>query len=753
VGTSAGLLRANAHGAAELAARPPSRGGAVTAIFEDREGDLWLGGGSGIERLHDTPFTTYSRAHGLPSDGVGAIHVDRLDRVWFSPPEGGLYWLANERVERVAAFGLENDRVYSIAAARDGLWIGRQRGGLTHLRFEGRTLGARSYNEVDGLSQSSVYAVHESRDGSVWAGTLNGGLCRFREDHIETFTTDDGLPSNSVNALAETADGTLWVGTPQGLAARSAAAWTTRRTADGLPSDSVNALVEDSQGVLWIGTAEGLAFLRSGRVEALGRAPAPLREAVVGLGESEGGWLWIATARRVMRVRREPLLQQATLGEADVVSYGHADGLLGLEGVRRHRSLVADARGRIWISTNRGLSVVHPRRAVAVRAPPLVHIRSLLADDNPIDLAGSLRVPPTPGRMRIAYAGVSLQAPERVRFRHRLDGFEARWSEPVSTQDVVYANLAPGPYQFRVTASGTDGLWNGPEAVVAFAIAPALWQTFWFRLAVVVAVALAAWVFYAWRLGQATRQLNRAFEERLAERTRIARELHDTLLQGFVSASMQLHVAVEQVPEASPARTVLSSAQKLMGQVIEEGRNAVQGLRSDGREAGDLAQALSRVSEELALDAPAELRVIVDGVARPLHPTVRDELYRIGHEALLNAIRHARAQRIEVELEYAPRALRLLVRDDGIGVDPEVLRVGRDGHYGLSGIRERAERLGGRLRLWSAPGAGTEVEVVVRSAVAFASPVARRRWGWLAKLARVRRPAAPGEPRTGEGER
>ena len=573
----------------------------MTAIFEDREGDLWLGGGSGIERLHDTPFTTYSRAHGLPSDGVGAIHVDRLDRVWFSPPEGGLYWLEHERVERVAAFGLENDRVYSIAAARDGLWIGRQRGGLTHLRFEGGTLGARSYNEVDGLSQSSVYAVHESRDGSVWAGTLNGGLCRLREDRIETFTTDDGLPSNSVNALAETADGTLWVGTPQGLAARSAAAWTTRRTADGLPSDSVNALVEDSQGVLWIGTAEGLAFLRSGRVEALGHAPAPLREAIVGLGESEGGWLWIATARRVMRVRREPLLLQATLGEADVVSYGHADGLLGLEGVRRHRSVVADARGRIWISTNRGLSVVHPRRAVAVRAPPLVHIRSLLADDNPIDLAGSLRVPPSPERVRIAYAGVSLQAPERVRFRHRLDGFEARWSEPVSTQDVVFANLAPGPYQFRVTASGPDGLWNGPEAVVAFTIAPALWQTLWFRLAAVLAVALAGWLFYAWRLGQATRRLNLAFEERLAERTRIARELHDTLLQGFVSASMQLHVAVEQVPEASPARSVLSSAQKLMGQVIEEGRNAVQGLRSEGREMGDLAQALSRVSEELGL--------------------------------------------------------------------------------------------------------------------------------------------------------
>ena len=326
--------------------------------------------------------------------------------------------------------------------------------------------------------------------------------------------------------------------------------------------------------------------------------------------------------------------------------------------------------------------------------------------------------------MRIAYTGVSLHAPDRVRFRHRLDGFDSAWSEPVATQEAVYTNLAPGTYRFRVTASGGDGLWSGPEAVVPFTIAPALWQSAWFRLAAVLAVAAAAFVVYSWRLGQATRRLNAAFEERLAERTRIARELHDTLLQGFVSASMQLHVAVDQVPEPSPARSLLERVQKLMRQVIEEGRNTVQGLRTVEHDSGDLAQALSRVSEELAGGASADLRVIVDGTPRPLHPSVRDELYRIGREALLNAFRHARAKRIEVELEYARRAVRLLVRDDGVGVDPEVLREGRDGHYGLSGMRERAERIGGRLRLWSAPGAGTEVELKVRSRVAFAAPEA-----------------------------
>jgi signal transduction histidine kinase len=319
---------------------------------------------------------------------------------------------------------------------------------------------------------------------------------------------------------------------------------------------------------------------------------------------------------------------------------------------------------------------------------------------------------------------VSLQAPSSVRFRHRLDGLDGRWSDPVSTDEAVYANLGPGAYEFRVAASGADGLWDGPEAKVAFTIAPAAWETAGFRLALLLGVPALAWLAYRWRLRLATRRLNAAFEERLAERTRIARELHDTLLQGFVSASMQLHVAAEQVPESAPARSLLGRVQQLMSQVIEEGRNTVRGLRAADRAAGDLGEALARVSQELGGEAGAELRVIVDGTPRALHPSVRDEVYRIGREALLNAFRHARAKHIELELEYAPRTVRLLVRDDGVGVDPEVLREGRDGHFGLSGMRERAERIGGRLRLLSAPGTGTEIELVVRGAVAYAAPPA-----------------------------
>lgn len=260
------------------------------------------------------------------------------------------------------------------------------------------------------------------------------------------------------------------------------------------------------------------------------------------------------------------------------------------------------------------------------------------------------------------------------------------------------------------------------------------WQRRWFRYAAGLALLLMLLALYRYRLRRMARQLNIRFEERLAERTRIAQELHDTLLQGVISASMQLHVAAADLPADSPARSQLGHIQRLMGQVIEEGRNAVRGLRSVGDDSLGLEHALARVRQELAVGEQAGFRVVVEGGPRPLRPAVRDEVYRIGHEALVNAFRHSRAKSIEVEVGYLANGLRVLVSDDGVGVDPEVLRSGREGHWGLSGMRERAEKIGGRLKVRSRAAAGTEVELTVPARVAFLnqSPPFHRRW--LVKL-------------------
>jgi len=266
-----------------------------------------------------------------------------------------------------------------------------------------------------------------------------------------------------------------------------------------------------------------------------------------------------------------------------------------------------------------------------------------------------------------------------------------------------------------------------------FTIAPAFWQTSWFRLAALLLLTAMGWTVYRVRLGQVARHLNVRFEERLAERTRIAQELHDTLLQGFVSASMQLHVVADRLPADSAAKSSLGRVVDLMRRVIDDGRNAVRSLRSSSSESHDLKQAFSGIADELGSDGRPDYRVIVEGRVRPLNPMIRDDVYRIGREALVNAFRHSNAKRIEIELRYGSRELTVLVRDNGCGMDSLILKSGREGHWGLSGMRERAERIGARLKVWSSASAGTEVELSVPRHVAFARERSDRRRGFTAR--------------------
>ena len=718
VGTdSRGLLRFNAQGISSLNGSDTS-GDAVTALFEDREGNLWIGRNNGIERLRDSAFVTYSLAEGLPSDGSNPVFVDSENRLWFSAASGGLWWLNDRRHGRVNNAELDKDVIYSIAGGKNELWLGRQHGGLSRLRPEGNSFKLETYTQADGLAQNSVYSVYQARDGSVWAGTLSGGVNNLRNGIFTNYKNASGLASNTVSSILEGSDGTMWFATPSGLSALSKGRWQTYTTRDGLPSENLNCLLEDSSGVLWIGTAAGLGFRRSGGFHIPSGVTAALHEQILGLAEDRLGSLWMATSNHVLRVKRDAALRGA-LADGDVREFSLADGLRGVEGVKRDQSVVADSVGRIWFSMNRGISVVDPARLTNSSAPAIAQIQTISADGNAINLQGPIRIPADPKRIVFGLAGLSLSVPERVRFRYMLDPYDRGWSEATTAREAAYTNLGPGPYRFRVIASNPDGVWNNTETVMAFEIAPLFWQTWWFRASAIMAFGLAVLALYRFRLHQLTSQMNVRFEERLGERTRIAQELHDTLLQGFLSASMQLHVAADSLPADSPTKQPLSHILHLMGRVIEEGRNAVRGLRSSPRGSLDLEQAFSRIQEELAIQDEVAFRVVVEGRPKPLHPVLRDEIYRIGREAVVNAFRHSRAKTIEVELEYAPRNFRFLVRDNGCGIDPDVLRLGRDGHWGLPGMRERAERIGARLHVWSSAQAGTEVVLSIPSHIAF----------------------------------
>ena len=281
---------------------------------------------------------------------------------------------------------------------------------------------------------------------------------------------------------------------------------------------------------------------------------------------------------------------------------------------------------------------------------------------------------------------------------------------------LVERGYLPAPVTLTLPAPG-----NGVVAVAIVDGRPPFWRTWWFRLSLVLVALFALFVLFRWRMHQLQSELTLRFEERLAERTRIAQDLHDTLLQGLVSASMQLHVANDHLANDSPAKPLVGRVMQLMGQVIDEGRDAVRGLRSSGGNADGLETAFSRAEQEFGNEQVKDYRVIVEGTPRDLHPIIRDEAYRIGREALANAFRHSQASKIEVELEYSTKHLRILVRDDGAGIDQDVLQTGKDGHWGLTGMRERAESIGARLKVWSRTNAGTEVELLIPGNIAFVS--------------------------------
>jgi PAS domain S-box-containing protein len=499
VGTARGLLRINASGTSFTEEEGMQSAGAVNALFEDREGNLWVGGAMGLERIRDSAFITYSTDKELSSNESGPVYVDGKDRTWFAPEKGGLYWIKDGRIHPVKPELFEKDVIYSIAGHDHEIWIGRRQGGLTRLVYSAGIITTETYGRANGLEQNSVYATYQGRDGAVWAGTLSSGIGRLKDGKFTTYTTTNGLASNTVSSVLEGHDGTIWFGTPNGLTALSNEKWRTYSAQDGLPSDNVNCLFEDSAGALWIGTSAGLAYFQMGRMHSLHEVPGSLREQIVGMAEDKSGRFWIATSNHVLRVARDKLLS-GVVNAVDVHEYDQADGLESTEGVKRSRSVVSDSAGRIWFSLSRGLSVVNPSQITDNSVPALPHIEAITADYNTANLAASVQIPPSPRRITFEYTGLSLAAPGRIRFRYFLENFDSSWSQPAAAREAIYTNLGPGSYRFRLVASNSEGLWNGPEIAIALNVAPAYYQTYWFRLSCIAVFIALLWALYRWRV-------------------------------------------------------------------------------------------------------------------------------------------------------------------------------------------------------------------------------------------------------------
>jgi len=733
-------------------------GDTVQSLFEDREGSIWVGTNGGFDRFRNFAVPTYSANQGLASTTVGSILATKDGGVWVGARDvlsswnnGKITVYRNKRsagslgtpgsVREVIVPGLpkhefvslfeddgkiwvvanggvgylQNDSFTSLTEVAGGIvdsvagdhqgniWIAHMDRGLIHL------LGGRMMERIPwarlGHKDHAIALATDPSQGGVWLGFFDGGIAYLSGNRIERqYTSADGLGEGAVAALQFDREGTLWAATEGGLSRLKTGRISTLTHKNGLPCDRVNWVIEDDAGSLWAGLYCGLVRIARPELEAWAAADSDPNHRV----------------------------QVAVFDNFDGVEIIPSPVGNGSPRATKSRD------GKLWFTTLDGVSAIDPAHIAFNKLPPPVYIEQIIADRKTYgatpDSNRRVNLPARERDLQIDYTALSLVAPEKVFFRYKLEGWDRDWQNAGTRRQAFYSNLPPRNYRFRVMACNNSGVWNEAGTFLDFSIAPAYYQTTWFRLSCVTAFLVLLWGIYRLRIRQLRHQFAIGLEARVSERTRIARDLHDTLLQSFQGLMLHFQTGIDLLPgRPAEARKTLEIAIDRADQAIAEGRDAVQGLRTSTLETNDLASAIRTLGEELRAEgtnqSSALFEMEVEGTAQNLHPILRDEVYRITAEALRNAFRHARAQRIEVEILYGERWLRLRVRDDGKGIDPKLLSGdGLAGHYGLHGMRERAKVVGGKLAVWSKLDSGTEVELSIPASTAYANPARHRSW-------------------------
>jgi ligand-binding sensor domain-containing protein/signal transduction histidine kinase len=721
----------------------------IGSIYQDRSGNLWIATAGGLNRFKDNYFDSFTTKEGLSYNIVLTVFEDREGNLWIGTEAGGLNLLKDNKFTSYSVKeGLSNDLIKSIYQDRSGqIWIGTHGGGLNLLKDGKFTI----YTTKDGLSSDVILAIGEDKSGNLWVGTPDG-LNQFKNGKFTTYTTADGLSHDFIRSIYTDRSGTLWIGTRSGLNSYKDNAFTSYTTADGLSNDFIGVIHEDKQGALWIGTLNGLNRLKDGQFKSYTIKDGLSHNVVISLHEDGNGMLWIGTnggglnrfkdekftsyttknglfddlAYRILedenqnlwiscnkgifRVNKNELnsFSDGKINRINSIIYGTADGMKTREcNGGGHPAGWKTKDGRLWFPTIKGISMIDPQNIKENQVPPSLVIEEIVVNNQSLKVHQDAKLPSDTNRLEFHYVGLSFRAPENIKYKYKLEGFDKDWVEAENRRVAYYTSIPPGNYRFQVIASNNDGVWNLSGASIDFELKPRIYQAYWFYALCLMAIGLAGWGLYRLRV----KHLEAKFEAVLAERNRMAREIHDTLAQGFAGISVQLEVVAKMMfamPES--AKEHLDQARILVRNSLAEARRSVWALRSSALEDGSLVDALSNIARQLSSETTVQLEV--SGTPRKLSYETENHLLRIGQEAVTNAIKHAQASRVNIKLNYNQHFVMLTIQDDGCGFDVQASKeAGKRGHFGLVNMQERVAHLKGSLAVNSSLGHGTEIIV------------------------------------------